>query len=88
MTTEPKTSYYAQYDLEPSSVCEWLIRETSETQSHVVMFFGWMSKQPRNVEPYHLTVVANQIKRLRELTDILQAHVDRAKTEARKEETV
>jgi hypothetical protein len=88
MTTEPETNYYAQYDLQPSQVCEWLIRETSETQSHVVMAFGWMSKKRADVSPYHLEVVAKQLKQLRALTDILQAHVDRAKAAATKVETV
>jgi hypothetical protein len=88
MTAPNEPNYYAQYDLEPSQVCEWLIRETSETQSHVVMAFGWMSKKPANVSPYHLTVVANQLKQMRALTDILQAHVDRARAETSKVETV
>lgn len=89
MTAPNEPNYYAQYNLEPSQVCEWVIRETSETQSHVVVAFGWMSHKPVTaVTPYHMTVIANQIQRLRALLNILEGQVQRAQAETIKVETV
>lgn len=82
MTNQTPSNYYDQYDLAPSQCCEWIARETSEMQSHVVMAFGWMSTRPENVSPYHLEQVGNQVARLRQLADILQAHVDRVSVQA------
>jgi hypothetical protein len=88
MTNQTQPGYYAEYDLQPSQACEFIVRNASEMQSHVVMAFGWMSLRPEKKSIYHVEQIAEQIERIRELCDILQAHVDRAKTEAFKEETV
>jgi len=73
---------FTEYNLEPSQCGEWIIENAAALQSSVIVCYGWMSSRPPVRDAYHTQTVLDQIERIRQLLNILEAHVEPPAAEA------
>jgi hypothetical protein len=76
MPIQTQPGHYADFTLTPSQCADWIISQASGLSQHTVVAFGWMNQPRASAVAYHRDKMAEQIERIRELCDRLEAHLE------------